>query len=181
MAKFSLIPYPGKEFPEIDFTCELNQNAESLYISYKLGGDLSALDFGDGTPKRERKIKLWEKTCFELFLKNSKGEYIEFNLSPEFEWNVFYFEKKGDALKESDRFSSPKFDILLSLPSFHLIAEIKKSEFPESFFTGSESLGLSAGITSVIKEKSGRLSYWALSHEDQRPNFHHPDSFRYKF
>ena len=58
-------------------------------------------------------------------------------------------------------------------------AEIKKEFFPKGFFD--ELSELSVGITSVIKEKSGSLSYWALNHSDTRPNFHHFDSFKYKF
>ena len=179
MPKFSLIPYPHDSHPAIDIICEFNQTDESVFISYKITGNLSLLDLGEGHPKHERKIKLWEKSCFELFIQNAQNEYIEFNFSPEFEWNSFYFKKKGDPIVEFLKMKTPKLDILLSLEVFHLIAEIDKKNFPEGFFL--KDLGLKAGITSVIKDKEGKLSYWALSHEDQRPNFHHPDSFRYKF
>jgi hypothetical protein len=183
MAKFTLIPFPGQDHPNLSFCSEFNQNDGSLYISYKLSGDLSSIDLGEGKPHHSRVLKLWEKTCFELFIQNSKKEYVEFNFSPVFEWNSFYFEKKGDPLKEFQKMDGVKLDILLSLDVFHLIVEIDKKKFPVNFFDKSENgvFHLSAGITGVVKEKSGRLSYWALEHADQRPNFHHPDSFKYKF
>ena len=118
-----------------------------------------------------------EKTCFELFLKNSRDQYLEFNFSPCFEWNCFYFPKKGAPLSEWDKMPRPEIDILLSLENFFLVTEIKKEFFPDHFMTP----GMSAGISSVVKMKNGELTYWALSHQDSRPNFHHFGSFKYKF
>lgn len=173
MAKFSLLPYETKNTPQIKIDCELNTTRDSVYISYKLQGALSSLDMGTGTPKHARVIKLWEKTCFELFMKDANNSYIEFNFSPDFEWNCFYFEKKGNPLAEYKRMELVKFDILFSNEVVHVIVELQKKMFPDHFFDGS----LSMGITSVIKEKTGDLSYWALSHHDTRPNFHDFRSF----
>ncbi len=177
MAKFSLLPFETKLAPKITIDCELNNTSESLFISYKLQGDLSSLDLGTGIPKHARVMKLWEKTCFELFLKDSNDTYVEFNFSPDFEWNCFKFEKKKSDPIPYERMELVKFDILFSNEVVHVIVELQKRMFPEHFFEGK----LSAGITSVIKEKSGAISYWALSHVDTRPNFHHFDSFKYKF
>ncbi len=177
MAKFALIPFNPASAPAIEIHSELNTTEESVYISYKVTGDLSSLDLGSGRSLHNRVIKLWEKSCFELFIKDASDSYVEFNFSPEFEWNAFYFAKKGDALKEYEKVNQVKTDILLSQDVFHIIVEIEKNKFPENFFTGE----LSAGITSVVKEKNGNISYWALSHEDTKPNFHDFRSFRYKF
>ena len=38
---------------------------------------------------------------------------------------------------------------------------------------GAEALALST----VVKRKDGRISYWALRHPSDKPDFHHPDSF----
>lgn len=177
MAKFSLIPYKNENAPTITINSELNITDEFIYISYKVQGNLPVLDLGTGTPKHSRVIKLWEKSCFELFLKNSKDSYMEFNFSPDFEWNAFYFEKKGDALCEYAPMDKVEFDILLSLDVFHLIVKIDKKKFPEGFFKEALEEALSVGITSVIKTKAQDLSYWALSHHDTKPNFHDFRSF----
>lgn len=173
MAKFTLTPYDLKSAPKITIDCELNATAESLFISYKIQGALSSLNLGNGQPHHARLIKLWEKSCFELFIKNHENQYIEFNFSPEFEWNCFYFNKKNDALLEYTKMDSVKLDILLSLDTFHLIVELDKKKFPDFFFKDK----LQAGISSVIQEKDNNLSYWALSHHDIRPNFHDFRSF----
>lgn len=179
MAKFSLIPHAFLPAPDITIETELNLNSESVYISYRIKKNLPLIDLGSSTPNKARRVSLWEKTCFELFIKNKNDQYIEFNFSPNFEWNCFYFNKKGDALKEWEQMPRPETDILLSSEHFFLFVDIRKEFFPKGFFEiGSE---LSAGITSVIKDTSGSMSYWALSHADTRPNFHHFDSFKYKF
>lgn len=173
MAKFSLVPFENSQAPAISIATELNTTSDSIYISYKLSGALNSIDMGEGNPKHARVLKLWEKTCFELFMKDEKNSYIEFNFSPDFEWNCFYFEKKGDALAEYKRMELVKFDILFSNEVVNVIVELQKKMFPDHFFDGK----LCVGITSVLKEKSGALSYWALSHHDIRPNFHDFKSF----
>ena len=177
MAKFVLTPYDLPLAPQIQIQSELNINDESVYISYKITGDLPGIDLGIGRALHNRVIKLWEKSCFELFIKNKNDNYIEFNFSPEFEWDAFYFTKLGDEALEYEKVNSVDIDILLSMDVFHLLARIDKHKFPENFFDGE----LSAGITSVIKDKKGVISYWALSHEDSRPNFHNFKTFKYKF
>lgn len=168
MAKYSLIPFEAINAPVITIESELNMTPDSVFVSYKVQGSLAEIDLGQGHPHHARVIKLWEKSCFELFIKNEKNSYIEFNFSPEFEWNAFYFEKKGDALAEYGRMDSVKKDILLSLDVFHLIVEIDRKKFPDHFFESA----LEIGLTSVIKDRHGKLSYWALSHQDTKPNFH---------
>ncbi|MDD4973533.1 MAG: hypothetical protein PHY93_04240 [Bacteriovorax sp.] len=179
MAKFSLIPFTQENAPDITIEAELNYNEESVYVSYRIKKGTPLIDLGCSTPNKSRVLKLWEKTCFELFIKNKNDQYIEFNFSPNFEWNCFYFDKKGDVLKEWDDMAMPVTDILLSSEHFLLFVDIKKAFFPKEFFNADSELN--AGITSVIKDKSGAMSYWALAHADTRPNFHHFDSFKYKF
>lgn len=179
MAKFSLIPFDKNKSPLLELTAELNTSEDAVFISFRINEGVEQIDLGNGTPKKERITGLWERTCFELFIKNEKDSYIEFNFSPVFEWNCFYFEKKGNALSEWGAMPRPGTDILLSKDQFLLIGEIKKEFFPEGFFGKGEKL--CAGVTSVIKDTNKQTSYWALSHEDTRPNFHHFDSFKYKF
>lgn len=177
MAKFSLIPFDQQTAPRLELMSEFNQNEESFFISYRIREGIGQVDLGNGTPIKERILKLWEKTCFELFIKNEKEEYIEFNFSPVFEWNCFYFKKKGDPLTEYGPMQRPAIEVLLSKDHFLIFIEIKKEFFPPAFLNGA----MSAGISAVIKDKTKSLSYWALTHCDSRPNFHHFDSFIYKF
>ncbi|MGZ3788543.1 MAG: hypothetical protein ACXVLQ_08480 [Bacteriovorax sp.] len=175
MAKFFLVPFDKHTAPDIKIEVELNNHSESLFLSFRIKEGLSLIDLGSSTPRKERTMQLWEKTCFEFFLKNEEGSYVEFNFSPNFEWNCFYFQKKGDAIKEWETMNRPATEILLSIDHYFLFVEMRKELFPKGFFDTSTQL--QAGITSVIKDVKGGLSYWALTHKDTRPNFHQFDSF----
>jgi hypothetical protein len=179
MAKFSLVAFKPESAPRINLVSEIHSNDESIFVSYRIDQGFELVDTGNSTPNKNRILKLWEKTCFELFIKNENGSYIEFNFSPNFEWNCFYFQKKGDSLSELKEMQMPELDILLSKDHFLLFAKIKKEFFPEGFFDRKQTLNV--GISSVIKDNAKSLSYWALTHCDSRPNFHHFDSFIYKF
>ena len=37
--------------------------------------------------------------------------------------------------------------------------------------------GLRLGLTAVIEDRAQGLSYWALQHVAEKPDFHHADSF----
>jgi hypothetical protein len=40
-----------------------------------------------------------------------------------------------------------------------------------------DSTHLDVALAAVIESADGRLSYWALRHPEEKPNFHHTDSF----
>ena len=37
------------------------------------------------------------------------------------------------------------------------------------------------GLSAVIEEANGRISYWALAHPPGKPDFHHADCFALEF
>jgi hypothetical protein len=123
---------------------------------------------------RGSRAKLWESTCFELFLKTQGGGYREFNFAPT-AWyaQTFASWRKG---KPFDPFPAP-----------HLVdcrEDDRARFFPKRYeldVVVSPELLHSVGrisLTAVIEEKSGRKSYWALAHPPRdRPDFHHPACF----
>jgi len=61
----------------------------------------------------QREDRLWEKTCFEFFIKMGTGRsaaYWEFNLSPNGGWNVFSLPGYRQKLKEERAFLAAVFD-----------------------------------------------------------------------
>lgn len=170
---FSLKPFDLKGAPEITIESMVTETDESFFISFRLKGALSSIDLGPGCASHQRVTGLWKKSCFEFFIKNERGNYLEYNFSPAFEWDCFYFEKKGDPLTQYPM-NKPKEDILHALDVFHLIAEVPKESMPKDFRTDKMQINL----TSVIENKEdNKLSYWALSHKDSKPNFHYFESF----
>ncbi len=175
MAKFTLIPFDTSSSPNINLEAEINQNDESLFISFRINKGVELIDLGSTSPNKKRIQKLWEKTCFEFFIKNQNGEYLEFNFSPSFEWNCFSFKTLRGPLVEWELMQTPATDILLSLDNFFLVTELKKIFFPKGFFEADSQCEIS--LTSVIKDRQGSISYWALAHKESRPNFHDYKTF----
>jgi hypothetical protein len=108
---------------------------------------------------------LWERTCFEVFLKDpSSSEYLEFNFSADNEWNCYHFENQRTGMKEFQK-------VKITHQSF------KNSCFEVSWIFDTLEGPFYCGITSVIQKKNLQKSYWALVHPNRIADFHDPKSF----
>ena len=125
----------------INFYSQSNQIFNDIYAYCTTEADVvevkfqlsNSLDF-DGLTKEvkpfvikqaTRAKKLWEKTCFELFIKNpGSDEYFEVNFSPlTKEWNAFYFSSYRSKLVETKKiefiqasFSTSQVSLKLRIP-----------------------------------------------------------------
>ena len=122
-----------------------------------------------------RRDELWRHTCFEAFLAPGEAEdYFEFNMSPSGEWAAYRFDgyRAGMArahvqppLIEADQFrAGPSRLVKAILPLGQLGALAAHEPWR-------------VGLSAVIEERNGRLSYWALAHPPGKPDFHHRDCF----
>ncbi len=144
----------------------------ALAITYTLEGELSRLclpaQCGPG-----RVDGLWQHTCFEAFiLVKGAPVYHEFNFSPSGQWAAYAFKSYRDGAPLSPD-PNPKIKSRILGNCLELDALIERSCLPPTTVETSFLFGLSA----VIEEDDGVLSYWALRHPSTRPDFHHPDSF----
>jgi len=121
----------------------------------------------------ERADRLWEHTCFEIFIRAASDEsYHEFNFAPSLQWAGYRFESHRSGMTPAD-IAPPRIETNLDGQSFKLRAAVELSSLPELSPDKPWQLGLSA----VIEETSGRKSYWALAHPPGKADFHHPDCF----
>ncbi len=119
-----------------------------------------------------RVIGLWESTCFELFIREKREDhYFEFNFSFKEKWNCFYFPKPNAHLTEWPTDLLPSIS---RLTPHQLEVNIPLSIFKKGFWQPGR---MQLGISAVLEDLQGDLSYWALAHPDNKPNFHHFDSF----
>lgn len=133
-------------------------------VTYRFQGDLEQIDF----PSHQgRQDKLWEGTSFELFLKKkTSSEYYEHNYAPISAWNCFHFQNYREGKSNFD-IQDPKV-ILEKSRTVGVLSGGFYLPWKES---------IEVGISAVIKNKSGGLSYWNLSPMGETPNFHDPKSF----
>ena len=162
-----LIPHPRTPCEAVDtLTVEVRRDAaSSLSLRFRLTGDLTRLAIPPATPAR-RTDGLWTHTCFEAFVAGPQAGYVEFNLSPSTAWAAYAFDdyRLGMRLLEVE---APGITVT------HDASQLEVAAVLSGLQPGPCRLGLSA----VIEDQGGRLSYWALAHPADDPDFHHPDSF----
>lgn len=142
----------------------VDRDGAMLRVDYALEGDTQGLRIP--APRRPRAVdELWKHTCCELFVaRPGARDYREFNFSPSGEWAAYRFSSYREGRAAVD--TPPMIAIEGDSRPFKLTARVA---------VGEEKLLL--GLSAVIEEESGALSYWALRHAPGKPDFHHPQAF----
>jgi hypothetical protein len=155
-----------KAFPRI-------AEGKVLTVTYVLEGMIDRLRVPAAKSSR-RADGLWQHTCFEAFvaLKGS-STYYEFNFSPSGEWAAYRFRSYRDGVFLENEDLDPRIAVRRRADALELNADVRLALLRAAPGPGSLRLGLSA----VIEDTRGRLSYWALRHAAGKPDFHDPDGF----
>ena len=159
---------PSQSIREIDVVIE-EAKSGSLMLTFCLVGDISGLSIPESRSPR-RADHLWQHTCFEAFVMEGEGpEYREFNFSPSAEWAVYDFRgyRDGGALENE---LAPGIVVRKTMDRLELGAEIGQVLLPHG-------RPLRLGVSAVVEDAAGKLSYWALRHPPGKPDFHHADAF----
>lgn len=121
-----------------------------------------------------RTDELWKHTCLEAFLKAPRRKtYCEFNFAPSTQWAAYRFRDYRKGMKPVEE-ATPTIDVKPGRDRFELRVLLDLAGVKELSANGPWRLGLSA----VIEERNGTISYWALAHPKRgKPNFHHADGF----
>lgn len=137
-----------------------------LRISYAVRGSVDALlippprapRFADG---------LWRHTCCEIFVaRPGSPAYHEFNFSPSGEWAAYAF----SSYRARTPFVGGPAD-----PMIRLQREAGAWRLGAAIACGPGTLCL--GLSAIVEEIDGSVSYWALAHAPGKPDFHHRDGF----
>ncbi|MDE2403420.1 MAG: DOMON-like domain-containing protein [Sphingomonadales bacterium] len=114
---------------------------------------------------RGRADGLWQTTCFELFVRAGDGPgYSEFNLSPSERWAAYDFTRYREGMVERPIARAPVCGLRGSGELRIFDAAIPRASLP--------GLPWRCGVSAVIAEEGGHLSYWALAHPAGKPDFH---------
>ena len=145
----------------------------ALRLQYLLEGELEQLAIPAGVSP-VRADELWRHTCFEAFIAGSSSPaYCEFNFSPSTQWAAYGFTRYRQEMTPLECGSSLPVGVRCSNGRLELEASLSHMALRALSGDGDIRLALAA----IIKEKQGRLSYWALAHPSSSPDFHHPGSF----
>lgn len=172
-----LTPHPATPCPCVEsITVAVQRYAESaaegLHFRYRLVGRVPQLRLPSPAQEPGPRDELWKHTCFEAFLgQPCESAYLEFNFSPSGDWAVYAFsdERVFDTVAEN----MPVPRISLSLAENEIILDARFTLPPEI----SPDVRLRMGLTAVIETQDNHLSYWALHHPAERPDFHRKDGW----
>lgn len=116
---------------------------------------------------------LWHHTCFEAFIAGATGAaYEEFNFSPTGQWAAYAFRAYREGMAPLADVA-PDIVVQRGADWLQLEARVAVTAMPDA-------LGQSprlAGLSAVIEDGAGGLSYWALRHPADAPDFHHRQGF----
>ncbi len=141
---------------------------ERLILHYALTGRTAEVIW-PALAEPSRTDELWRHTCFELFLRVSgAAPYYEFNFSPSTRWAAYRFEGYRSGMTAAE-----------ATPAIAVRSAPERLEMDVTLELGwlAEAGLLRLGLSAVIEESGGRMSYWALNHPPGKPDFHHTDGF----
>jgi hypothetical protein len=142
-----------------------------LELRYRLAGDLGALLI-PAIAAPVRTDGLWRRTCLEAFVRGHGDEgYLELNLSPSTEWAAYRFDRYREGMRLGH--SAPADVEVRSdegVLDLSAAIDVSAADLPPH-------APWQIGLSAVIEEMGGAISYWALANPPGRPDFHHRDGF----
>jgi hypothetical protein len=147
-----------------------------LVFAYIITGKVSDLAM---TPLADaaRTDELWRHTCFEAFLRGpSSAAYYEFNFAPSTQWAAYKFNSYRSEMRVATEINAPRIAVE-ARPEHYMLQASLELDGTLPLASGEEAAIWRVGLSAVIKEMSGRQSYWALAHPPSKPDFHHSDCF----
>lgn len=171
----TLLPHPSTPAPAVqrltvDFTVSAG---DQLRLAYRLEGDVEAIAWPQVGPRRQRTDDLWRHTCFEAFLQAPDGGYWEYNLSPSGAWAAYEFSGYRAGMKPLVSGADPVIDCRHGRNFVELSATLDLQWLAARLPLAA----LRLGLTAVVEDRSGVLSYFALEHAAEKPDFHHAGGF----
>ena len=178
-----LLPHDPQHSPDLLLSAEFVWSEGGLLeLSYNLrpassDGDFLALALPsleqESVPSHgDRCDKLWKHTCFEAFIGlPGSQQYWELNVSPVGHWNLYSFKSYRQAGSDLVEALPPSLTMRQTRRDCrcNVVLDLR----PWWPIEGMPELGL----TMVVEEIDGRLSYWALSHPGEVADFHDRRSF----
>lgn len=156
-----------------------------LEFRYVLSGSMRRVRVpAEGPP--ERAGELWRHTCFEAFVRRDRESgYLEFNFAPSGQWQALQFSAYRQGMESAELPACPSITVghrERAQPSAATADErddalVLEALVPLSAPYVTAGLPLRLGLGAVVEDQAGGLSYWALYHPAERPDFHHPAAF----
>ena len=143
-----------------------------LKMTFRVDGDISRIRLSPpGTPGIA--TELWRHTCFEAFIAvESQPAYHEFNFAPSGKWAVYAFSGYRNDGCPGNEAMDPHIAVRSTAGRLELDALVRLDLLSALHARAPVRMGLCAVI-----ETSDGISYWALRHPIDKPDFHDANGF----
>lgn len=158
---------PGYESLAIDaIDVEVRRLSQvTLQFRFTVLGGVDSLILPAPSPP-VRADNLWRTTCFEAFLAPVEAPgYRELNFSPSSRWAAYDFTARRQGMAGAALIAPPEIVVARGEGRVELTATLSLALDQEPY---------RLGPCAVIEEAGGHISYWALNHPGEVPDFHHP-------
>jgi hypothetical protein len=148
-------------------------SSAELRMTFRLDGDIPRIRIPSLGASRLG-TELWRHTCFEAFIAlEGQPSYHEFNFAPSGEWCVYALSSYRNGSPVADEAMRPHIAMHSTDSRLELDAIVRL----DSLSAIHPRAVLRIGLSAVIEASDGTLSYWALLHPADKPDFHNADGF----
>ncbi len=141
-----------------------------LSLAYSVTGEVGRL-YIPAPSESLRTDDLWKRTCFEAFVLPGPGDaYVEFNLAPSGRWASYRFDRYREGMRDATDVVPSPIEVTRDAARLELAVS---AALPDLAAAPVWRLGL----TAVIEEANGHISYWAPAHPRPQPEFHDAAGF----
>jgi len=168
--QFNLVAHPAtppsdpalKVWVNIDHAASLSATA-STNIWFGIGAPTSRFVIPETVEEPARAEALWERTCFEAFLRGEEGQtYREWNFAPSGEWAAYDFTGYRNGMT----------DAVVTPPYVRFEDNMTWWALGATIAVDAET-NWALGLSAILEEKDGTKSYWAIAHpQGDKPDFH---------
>jgi len=146
---------------------------DGLILTFRIEAQIDSLLVPDSV-QPQIAHGLWQHTCLEAFVQVAGSKpYQEYNLSPSGEWVVYSFSDYRVPAAVGDERLAPAIRVTRGVDWLQLEADVRLGVLLGDAAKSPLRLGLSA----VVEERDGTISYWSLVHPSDYADFHHSDAF----
>ena len=143
-----------------------------LQMTFRVDGDIPRIRVPPpGVPRFA--TQLWQHTCFEAFIAvEGQPAYHEFNFAPSGQWAVYAF----SGYRNGGPLTNEKLRPQITVRSIDSRLELDALIQLDFLSAIRRRASLRVGLSAIIEAHDG-LSYWALRHPGNKPDFHDADGF----
>lgn len=165
-------PRPDAVRPCLAVSGTITRHGNEMSLQYLVSGDIHYLEIPHAKEMGSRCHGLWQASCFECFIgMKDSAKYWEVNIATNGDWNVYSFSGYRQGMMEEAAFNSLPCTLYQTKDEIWLDLRVDLSLLVR------EEHMLEIGISTVLKHCNGETSYWALCHQEEKPDFHNRSGF----